>query len=44
MICCRTTLAGQCLGISQTNAFMATWLFTAATLLFDRYLLERGGG
>jgi hypothetical protein len=32
--------AGYCLGIPRTNALMATWLFGAAAVLFDRWWLE----
>jgi hypothetical protein len=38
---CQTTeLAGHCLGISQTNAVLATLLFASALVLADRWWLE----
>lgn len=37
---CESTLAGYCLGMPPVNVILATWLFAAAALLFDRWRLE----
>jgi hypothetical protein len=40
---CESVLAGYCLGVPPVNVIMATVLFAAAVILFDRYRLEVRG-
>ncbi|WPH59225.1 hypothetical protein AFNJKBDN_CDS0008 [Halorubrum virus V_ICIS4] len=37
---CESTLAGYCLSVAPVNVIMATLLFAAAAILFDRWRLE----